>query len=520
MKQRCITLLLLLLTVGFYAHAQVPAGTEQMVDILDGKRLYFKRLPDNTELQILAVNVKLRQGTTLFYCDSCVINNNAHIFEAFGNVHINDSDTANVWSNYLRYQYDVKKAYLTGNVKLTDGHATLTTSDLDYDVNTKIGTYHNGGRVVNQKSVLTSREGTYYTDIRDIYFKDNVELKDPAYYLKTDSLLYNTESQIARFIAETYIRDSSKRVIRTREGYFDVANNKAEFSSRTVIEDKSLIVTADSIASDDKAGIVQLRNRAVVRDTAQGIFILADNIFVNKKTNAVLATRKPLMIIRQEKDSIYVTADTLFTARLTDLYKNKDSLGLKEKDSTNRYFEAYRHVRVFSDSVQAVSDSMFYSFRDSTFHLYYDPVAWSRKTQMTGDTIHLFTKNKKVDRIKVINNSFMVNEVDPGVYNQIKGNRMEGFFTAGTIDSVLTKGMAESVYFIQDKDSAYSSINQTSSDAMNVYFQKGEIQKVFLRSNVKGTIYPISQKQPSEMHLESFRWLEARRPKTKYELFQ
>ena len=60
---------------------------------------------------ILAGNVKLKQGTALFYCDSCVINNNTKTFEAWGNVHINDSDTANIYSSHLRYLIDKKLAY-------------------------------------------------------------------------------------------------------------------------------------------------------------------------------------------------------------------------------------------------------------------------------------------------------------------------------------------------------------------------------------------------------------------------
>jgi lipopolysaccharide export system protein LptA len=522
--------------------AQSPADTTERVEILDANKLLFKKVNDNTELRILSGKVRLKQGNTIFTCDSCVMNESANIFEAFGNVHINDNDTAHVYSNYLRYLTDKKLAYLTGKVRMTDGHATLTTNDLEYDVANKIGIYKNGGRVVNKKSVLTSKDGIYYSDLKDIYFKNNVELKDPAYFLKTDSLLYNTESQIARFIAETFIRDSTNRTIRTREGFYDVANRKAEFTSRTEIRDGALYATGDEIANDDARGIIQMRGQAVMIDTAQGISILAGEIFINKNSDAFLATRKPLMIIKQDADSIYVTADTLFSARLTDLYGKKDSLlendSLKrdtlikkdtlkgttvmnvKKDSTNRYFEAFRNVRVFSDSVQAVSDSLFYSFRDSTFHLFYDPVVWSKKNQITGDTIYLYTRNKKADRIRVIENSFLVNELDPGVYNQIKSSRMDGFFKEGSIDSVRAKGFAESIYFIQDDDSAYSGINQTKSDAIDIYFIKGELYKVVLRSGVKGTLTPISQKTPSAAKLEKFRWLINRRPKTKYELFE
>ncbi|MCU7550261.1 OstA family protein [Chitinophagaceae bacterium LB-8] len=615
MKIQIVFVFLVILGFRYSLYAQTPvADTAKIVQILDARRLSFKKINDTSSLQILAGNVKLRQGTALFYCDSCIINKQANVFEAFGNVHINDNDTTNIYSNYLRYFIDKRQAYLKGNVKLTDGHATLTTPELDYNMVSNIGTYTKGGKVVNGKSVLTSKEGVYYADLRDVYFKKNVDLKDPAYSLKADSLLYNTELQTARFISNTYLRDTSGRVIRTTEGYYELRSGRAQFTQRTTIVDHALTVIGDQIANDDSSGVIQIRGRGVMRDTAQGIAILANEIFVNKKTEAYLATVKPLMIVKQEKDSIYITADTLFSARLTDLRKvadtsvkqntdtlkksfqdslvkantldsvaiktssdtlvnkdisvssmktnsltsnNHDSLAKKDaaikkqfrlsntetkkapskpgmnkkpggikkeetnkSDSTNRYFEAFRNVRVFSDSIQTISDSLFYSFKDSTFQLFQKPVVWSKGSQITGDTIYLFTKNKKADRIKVFENSFLINEIQPGFYNQVKSSRLDAYFAEGVLDSARAKGSAESIYFLQDEDSAYSGINQTSSDIMDVFFKENQLSRVVFRRSVKGTLWPIKQKQPSEMRLPNFQWLEDRRPKTKYELFE
>ena len=77
-----------------------------------------------------------------------------------------------------------------------------------------IGDYYNGGKVVNKSTVVTSKEGTYYEATKDVYFKKNVKLKDPAYDLTADSLLYNSENQLATFITSTYIIDSTGRTIR------------------------------------------------------------------------------------------------------------------------------------------------------------------------------------------------------------------------------------------------------------------------------------------------------------------
>lgn len=502
------------------------------VEILEAKKLEMRKVNDSTQLQILAGKVKLKQGTSYFWCDSCVINNNTNTFEAWGNVHINDADTTNVYANHLLYLTKKKLAYLDGAVKLTDGKGTLTTPDLEYDMETKIGIYKHGGKVVNGNTTLTSKEGYYYTDLKDVYFKQNVELKDPKYFLKTDSLLYNTDNGIARFIAETFIKDSAGKTIETKDGYYNLKTGKAEFGRNPVIKDGAVTITGNRVAIDDSTGIRQVEGNAIIRDSAQGTTILAGVIYQNSRTDAILATKKPLMIIKQENDSIYITADTLFSARLTDLYGVKDSLvkdtvkgvkvvnAEKTKDSTNRYFEAYRNVRVFSDSLQAVCDSLFYSFKDSVFRMYDNPVVWAKESQVTGDTLYLFTKNKKAERFQVIDHSFLVNKMDPEVYNQVKSSRMDGWFIDGNIDSVRARGYAECIYYIQDEDSAYTGINESKCDIMDIYFKNQELHKVVFRSQVTGTLWPIRQKSPSEMRLENFQWLEARRPKTKFELFE
>jgi len=502
-----------------------------LIEILPGvRKLEFRKLNDSTQLQILAGNVRLKQNTSYFYCDSCVINNNTKTFEAWGKVHINDSDTANIYASHLRYFIDKKLAFLDGGVRLSDGKGTLTTPDLEYDMTTDIGIYKNGGKVVTKKTVLTSKEGHYYAGLRDVYFKNNVELKDPAYYIKTDSLLYNTESQTARFIAYTYIKDSSGRTVETKEGYYNMQTGRAEFGARPIVKDGKLTITANSIAINDSTGISHAKGNVIIIDSVQQTTIVAGEVFSDSKKDRILATRKPLMIVKQDEDSIYITADTLFSARLTDLYGQKDSLvkdtvkgvkvmDTKNKDSTNRYFEAYRNVRIFSDSLQAVCDSVFYSFKDSTFRLYQDPVLWAKESQITGDTILLFTKNKKADRLKVIENSFLVNKLDPEVFNQIKSSRMDGYFKDGNIDSVRANGFAECIYYIQDDDSAYTGINESTSDIIDIYFNEKALHKVVFRSTVDGTIWPIKQKDPRDMRLENFRWLEERRPKTKYDLF-
>lgn len=505
----------------------VTADTSKTeIQILPGvKKLEYRKIDSLTEVQILVGNVQLKQGTTLFYCDSSVINNRLHLFEAWGNVHINDSDSTHIYSDKLRYITDKKLAYLTKNVKLTDGKGILTTQNLEYDLNTKIGIYRNGGKVVNKKTVLTSQEGFYYSEKREIYFKKKVQLKDPTYTLESDSLVYNTTTEISRFIAPTIIKDSSNRTIQTQSGFYSPKTGKAEFEQRPIFQDGSIIATGDRMISDDSSGITQFYGRAIIIDTLNDRTVIANKILINNKAETFLATQKPLMIIKQENDSLYIAADTLFSAKFSETKNAKapakiKNVEAKKSDSSNRYFEAYRNVRIFSDSLQGVCDSLFYSYLDSTFRLYYNPVIWANQNQLTGDTILLFTKNKKAERMEIFKNSLVVNRVQKEIYNQIKSTRLNAFFVDGRLDSARARGYAECIYFIQDEDSAFTGINQSNADMIDIYFQDQELNRVVFRSEVKGTIWPIQQKDPKEMRLSNFKWLEDKRPKTKYKLFE
>lgn len=541
---RNIILFLLLVVIGrTNAGAQVTAtpapgqDTLKIVNLVHADRVRIERQDSVTEVQILSGQVHMIQEKTHFYCDSAIYNKRTKIVEAFGHIHINDADSVHTYSDYLLYHADTKLATLKKNAKLTDGKTTLLTDQLEYDANQKIGQYFNGGRVLNNQSVLTSKEGTYYGELKDVYFKKDVVLTDPKYKLKSDSLLYNTTTEVATFITKTFIQDSLQRNITTKEGYYDLKNRSAYFGKRAIIEDpKARTKTiADIIESDDQTGITKLIGRAVHIDSAQGIALLGNYIETHRDDETLFATQHPLMIIKQDNDSIYVTADTLFSGKLSKLKLTTDSTkagndtikGIvaidtknAKSDSTDRFFHGYHHVRIYSDSLQAVADSMFYSGKDSIFKLFKDPVAWANNSQVTGDTLYLYTKNKKPDRLYVFENGFAVNKAGKDMFNQLRGNRLNGYFIDGNIDYMRAKGNAESVYYLMDEDSALVGINKVGGDIIDLRFLNKELNKVVVISEPKGKMFPAKQATEQDKILRNFKWLEARRPKTKFELFE
>jgi len=527
----------LFIAASLDSYAQVVIGQDtskgKRLDIIDAKRYNFQKKTGVGDFISLAGNVKIKQENTLFYCDSAVLNQSENTVEAFGNIHINDADSVHTYSQYLKYLGKEKIAYLKKNVKLTDGQAVLTTDELEYNTFTKIGTYLKGGKVVNHTTVLNSVEGYYYGETRDMYFKKKVYLNDPQYKVTTDTLLYNTYTEIARFTVPTKIV-SGKRIIKTSEGYYDKKNNKAVFGKRPVVDDKDYTLVADDMAFDQATGFGEAQGNVVYKskDTANAYAILANNVKSNQNTGGVLATQKPLMIIRQKSDSIYVTADTLYSGKLTELAKYRTVPDVSFSDSamppkalnaadsnSNRFFEAYFNVKIFSDSLQAVGDSMFYSFRDSTFRLFKNPIVWAQENQIIGDTIYLYTENQKPKKFYVFENALAINKVEKDLYNQVKGNSMTGWFRNGTIDTYRAKGSAENIYYTADEAGGFIGVNRSTSDVIDVSFQERKPYKVVFRNNLQGTLSPIRQVNNTEMKVRGFKWFDDKRPKTKFDLF-
>lgn len=500
--------------------------------IIAADRYNFQQRDSSNKFISLAGKARVQQDRTFFDADSIVLNQKENYLEAFGNIHINDADSVHTYADYVKYLGKEKKAFLKNKVRLTDGKGTLTTNDLDYDVGIKMGTYKNGGKLVNGKTVLTSKQGYYYGDTRDVYFYNNVEMINPDTKIFTDTLLYNINTDITTFVTTTTIFNGKRRIV-TKEGYYDMKTKKAQFGKRTLIDDSSYTLRSDDMAFEDSSGNAEFRGNAVYRskDSINGFDLVAGNIKTNNKNKMLLATQKPVLLIKQESDTIYVTADTLFSARYTqlanakkqpfekDTVKGKVVLSFDKDSSNDRYFEAYHHVRIYHDSLQAVADSMFYSAVDSVFRLYTNPIVWAQDNQITGDTMYLFVKNKNPEKLMVIDNAMAVSKVNDKFYNQIKGSLITGFFKKGKIELLKTKGSpAQNIYYAEDEQKKLIGVNQSSADMIHVEFVNDKPERVIFINDLKGTMFPLNQVNHKEIQVKGFKWLIDLKPKTKFEI--
>lgn len=498
--------------------------TIKKIEIINAASLRQITIDDTTLLETLSGNAICRQGGTTLSGDSIVLNKRTGTVEVFGNVHINDADTVNTYSNYLLYNSKSQIANLKNNIRFIDGNMQLTTNELIYDVQQGIASYKNGGKVINNSTTLTSKDAVFYSNTKDAFFYENVKLTDPKYSMKADRLRYNTYYRNAYFIAPTEIKTKTSKVI-TSSGTYNLETGKAFFGNNTEIKDQSVYLTGNKIAVDEKTNSILIEDNGLLIDSANNMKITGNNIVLNRNDNSMLAHGKPVMVIYKEGDSTYITADTLFSGtKIRDrASKINDSSQTAARNTTKdsiRYFIGHHHVRIYNDSVQAISDSLHYTDEDSSFRMFSNPVCWNGNTQLTGDTMILFTSQQKPSELRVFNNAMVINRTSQGFFNQMGGKSLYGYFKEGNIDYIRTRGNpAESLFYLQDEDSAYIGLNRSKADAIDVYFTNQNISRIKYINDTGGTLYPMQQIPANTDRLKNFNWQAEKRPLSRCEFF-
>lgn len=286
-----------------------------------------------------------QDGTTLA-ADSAIFNNAANAFDAYGHVVITQSDGTVVYSDVLNYNGNTKLALLTGNVRLVDKQATLTTNYLTYNLGTKLGTYIGGGKIDNPPTIITSKNGYYFGNTSDAYFRFDVVVNTPDVLIKTDTLKYNSISKVAYFYGPTNILSKSDKTnLYTENGRYDTQSDQAWFGKKNLYTDGSKSLKGDSLFYDGKAGYGKAVRNVTFVDTEQKSTLKGDIGIYKKADESALVTGNAYVTMLAEQDSakvdtIWMAADTLFTKLIflrdlvpLDATKAKTDAELVEEDA-------------------------------------------------------------------------------------------------------------------------------------------------------------------------------------------
>ena len=448
---------------------------------------------------ILRGNVLFRHENVLLYCDSAYYYQKANSLDAFSNVRIVQGDTLFVYSDFLFYDGNLKLARLRQHVKMENRKTTLTTDSLNYDRNTNLAYYYTGGKIVDPQNTLTSFWGQYNTVNDNAQFRNNVVLTNKNFVLNSDTLNYNTKTHIANIIGKTKIIYQNETDIFTKKGWYNTDNEQMMLLNRSLIVHKDgNTMLGDTIFYDKTKKIAEAFDNVILTDSTQKTTLTGNYVFYDETTEAGLATDSAVLLDWSTVDSMWVHADTLRTF----------------SDSIYKVAKGYYNVRLFRNDVQGISDSLYFSTRDSVINMIGEPVLWSDNNQLSGEVIQAFTKDKKVDHIHVQRAAIAIQKVDSINYNQLSGKELIAYMDSGQLRRVHVSGNAETIFYpIDDGDSTIVGLNKTESSYVDMYFKNRKIERIVMKSATSGIMYPIGQLSGGDLYLRQFFWLAEQRPK-------
>ena len=223
------------------------------------------------------------------------------------------------------------------------------------------------------------------------------------------------------------------------------------------------------------------------------------------------------------------------------MYIHSDTITIIGPDE-NKILKGYYDVRILKSDVRGLSDSIHFNQKTGLIKLLkkpkkskylksltdeeknkINPVIWFGKNQITGDEIFLKSnmQSEELDSLIIRGNVFMSQKdsIMNDRFNQIKGEKLDGFFNNGSLDNVYIVKNSTLLYYMYSDEGEFIGINNTLASSILIKFQENEISEVSFYKNPDGNVVSESNIILNESKLPGFIWREVEKPEKIEDLF-
>ncbi len=457
----------------------------------------------NTDAQVLTGNVRFRHDNSRMFCDRANFYEQRNLMDAFGNVRI-VKDSVTIYGDRLHYNGNTKMARMKGRVRVVSKQMTLETDSLDFDQENNIGYYYTGGKIHDQESVLTSVKSEMNFKTNLFTFRENVVLTNPTFILKAPALKYNSQQKTAYFIAPTNILYNNETKIHTEDGWYNTNTEDSKLiKNASVRQPNGQNLKADTILYNKKTGLATAFSHIQMIDSAQQMTVYGNYGTFQKDGKEGFVNKQAYMAEYSSKDTLFLHAEVFRT----------------QPDSTFQKLRALGNVRFYRFDLQGKCDSLIYNTRDSIMNMYSNPVIWTDSTQLMGDFIQLYQKNKRPSLISVTGWALGISQSDSIRFDQLAGKTLKAYIDSSVIYKVEVIGNAKTVYNAREDDGTLIGVNTAESEMLTIHMRNKRINRIVMMPSSNGVLYPEEQLPEDKKYLPRFVWLDNIRPKQMSDIF-
>jgi lipopolysaccharide export system protein LptA len=373
---------------------------------------------------------------------------------------------------------------LVGHVVMQRGGTTLNCDRAVQNTTQDIVDLYGNVRVEDDTLTLRTKQARYFGKTNIVSSDSGVYLNDRRRTLTADRGTYNTDTKVAQFFGHVFVRDSVSQLTSEQLIYY---RNEEKSIADTNVRIKSLEnnVTVDGFHFED----------------------------YNKKNYSFMTVEPLLTQIDTSSDG---KIDTLMiTSQIMEAYRDS-----ARTPSANERFIARDSVQVIRGSLSAHCGYGIYFSKDSMVVLEKHPIVWYEDNQLTGDSITVYIRDKKIDRVDVNGDAFAVSKSDSTFtdrYNQLKGKKLTMYLKDRKADRIIVENNATSLYYLYDKNKP-NGVNRVSGDRVVMYFKDGKIERIAVISGVEGNYYPekLVRNKVDSYNLLGFVYYKNRPDETKF----
>ncbi|MGE5431062.1 MAG: OstA-like protein [Syntrophomonadaceae bacterium] len=362
-------------------------------------------------------------------------------------------------------QYLAKNnAILEGSVVVRQDTLTIEAERGYYYGNDRIAECKTGVKLNDGKVILTAVNGDYYFNEQRAYFADSVKLYDTVSTMTCNTLNYYKNE------------------------------NRAAASGSVTINDSANTIKADSMTHLRATRTTFADGRVQVSNSRNNVVVYGNHLEDYALKKYTLINEKPLLM--QVDTTADGKKDTLIiSSRIMESYND-----------TSRTFVATDSVRILRGGFASANNySIYYGNEEKiiTYKRSKDnavPVLWYENTQLSGDSVNIFTGSNRLRKIEVYNNCFILshNEGYNTRYDQISGDQMTILFDSTGINHTDVFGNVLSIYFMYDKNEP-NGLTKSSAQKAKIFFRNKAVNEVKLYTSPVSEYYPENLVEKNEL---------------------
>ena len=327
-------------------------------------------------------------------------------------------------------------------------------------------------RITRGRTVITADRGRYLRALGMLYLDERVQMVDSVTTLTCDHASFSEDRDLLEVSGRVVLADRDA-TIRAPTGIHDRRTGRTELFGGVEAEDKTQRIICDHLTYHRATQVVEARGRVRAVDKDSRLELRANAVDYDRVTHEAVAVGDPVLESSDEDGRTSLI-------RAVTLRLNTES----------RIARAIDSVRIVRDTLQARADSALFDDRADRGWLFGNPRAWDNETTVSGDTLEIWTEERKLRRFVVRTNAVMdyrgAQPTTIGETNRLAGRRVEVFFTGQDIDSLLAIGRAHNEYQAVPRAGKTPERNRAEGDSITVYFDDRKIERALVRGKARG----------------------------------